>query len=87
MGHASRPRAGSQETGRLLELDHWRRASKLLCRFETRENARRARTCVMWRIRERVAAGAAVNKMGASSWGRNVLAPHLGLEPPTFGLS
>ena len=44
----------------------------------TRENARRAKMCGMLEIRAKVAAGAAVNKTGASGWGRKVLAPHTG---------
>ena len=47
----------------------------------TGENTRRVRTRGMLGIRARGTAGAAVNKMSASSWGAKVLAPRHGFEP------
>ena len=48
---------------------------------QTRENARRARTRGMLRIRTREQLGAAVNTTGVVNWGRKVVAPRHGFEP------
>src|ERR1035437_6962152 len=46
----------------------------------------RARTCGMWRMRAKWAAGAAVNKMSAASWGGKGLAPQKPWFPTTSPL-
>lgn len=69
------------------QVETWGSASNLGLSLQPRdaflpsgENARRARTCRMWRIRARLEAAAAVNKTTARRWGRKVLAPRHGLE-------
>src|SRR4051812_23238373 len=47
----------------------------------TREKRAPRETCGMLPIRARKQAGAAVNKTGAWSWGKKVMAPRHGFEP------
>lgn len=67
----SQPKAWRSTSTRGLSL-RLRNAS-----LQTGENVPCARTCRMWRIRAREVAGAAVNRIGATSWERSTGSPEI----------